>query len=154
MSEAAGGDEPVTRAEFVQLTEELRQAMTELREANTPAETREAKRDVAEAQADLEAAAASLGISTETLRKAAAAARREERREELTPLVRELLAEERKREADEAAEAQRLADYEASGSGKPKPKPKEKGAPAAEVIEDQPPVAAHWIDRPLGELIK
>ncbi|HEY5945538.1 MAG TPA: hypothetical protein VIV40_08600 [Kofleriaceae bacterium] len=123
--------------------------MTELREASTPTEQREAREEVADAQADLEAAAASLGISPETLRKAAAAARREERREELRPILTELLAEERERER-EAAEAEAAAAAEAKGE-KPKPKPATK---SDEPEVDHEPVAVHWSERGIGELVK
>jgi hypothetical protein len=158
MSTTAGGtnDEPVTRAEFLQLTEDPRQAQADLAEAKTAREKAEARDDVADAEEDLRKAAKDLGISPETLRKAAKAARTEETREELRPIVAELWAEERQREQDEA---ERLAAEEAAAKGdKPKREPKPKTNGDGPTIEETPPdtepVAQHWGERHIGELLR
>lgn len=156
--ENMGGDEPVTRAEFLALGEELRQSFAELREARTSAERREAKADVDDAEDAFERAARQLGISSDSLRKAAQAARKDERREELRPILAELLEEERER--------QREADEEAKRKAKGRPRKDDGKSKSAkddddtgdgdgdEPAGDSHPTAEHWGERRLSELLR
>lgn len=125
--------------------DELRTAHQALQEATTKKEKEAAREDVAEAKADLDKLAADLGISRAALEDATREARKAERRSELSPIVDELIEEKLAKLAEED-------DDEPTPDAEPPLEPAAKKPPVPKV--DDGPVATHWSDRSLSELLK
>jgi multidrug efflux pump subunit AcrA (membrane-fusion protein) len=153
-------DRPITANDLAKLTDrldDLAAAQDELREASTAHERTEAREDVAEAKADLDALASTLGVSRKTLDASIAAAKREDDKAKLRPIIAEILAEEKDKtlaDTDEndttGTDVETDEDEVASTKAeKPKPKPKPREQP-----QDTGPVAEHWSERSIGEMVR
>lgn len=134
---------------------ELQDAVQELREARTAGERSDARESVQEAKGDLDAVARQLGISRETLERAAREAQQSERKNELRPILRDLLAE-IERERAEAADGEEQDEEDAdAAAGKAKPRRKAKPQQEASApAPDSAPATEHWSERSLGELVR